>query len=307
MDEKRTTGKTDAAAEKVIATISRLGEATAAAIAAAAEVAYSTTNKKLRALEAEGLAEAFKGEDTRTLWRLTPAGIAAQEPERVGSNAAAVTADQHRPVAAQPQPHEHRDAVITDVDESGGSEPAAPPESDDKPQPEPQPDQPSMSEADTDPGAPHPAPHPANGADTGPTAHGEPLAGQVDADKFPAADAEAAGTADEQHPIGGPTGVAPPTGEDPAVGGEPATTGRRQPANPKRPKGTLRGAVLKLLQGNAGTAYKVGEICKLLDQSGEGSGVNKVSAGAVANALDKLVGDGRVTCVNDKPATFQAA
>jgi hypothetical protein len=48
MDNKRTTGKTDAAAEKVIVTIGRLGEATAATIAAEAEVAYSTTNKKPR-------------------------------------------------------------------------------------------------------------------------------------------------------------------------------------------------------------------------------------------------------------------
>jgi hypothetical protein len=50
MTNKRTTGRTDAGVEAVAAAISRLGQATAAAIAAEAGVAYSTTNKKLRAL-----------------------------------------------------------------------------------------------------------------------------------------------------------------------------------------------------------------------------------------------------------------
>jgi hypothetical protein len=71
MTDTRTTGTTDPAVETVAAAIGRLGEATAAAIAAEAGIPYSTTNKKLRALEAAGRAEAFKADDTRTKWRLT--------------------------------------------------------------------------------------------------------------------------------------------------------------------------------------------------------------------------------------------
>jgi hypothetical protein len=72
VDNERTTGKIDAAAEKVATTIGRLGQATAAAIAAEAGVAYSTTNKKLRALEAAGRAEAFTdlhGQGLGLKWR----------------------------------------------------------------------------------------------------------------------------------------------------------------------------------------------------------------------------------------------
>ncbi len=81
MTDKPTTAKTDSGAEAVAAAIGRLGgvdaAATAAAIAAEAGVAYSTTNKKLRALTDAGRAESFDGPGNRTRWRLTDNALTA--------------------------------------------------------------------------------------------------------------------------------------------------------------------------------------------------------------------------------------
>src|SRR5690606_7101593 len=63
-------------ARSVLATIAALGEASAAAIAEKSGVAYSTTNKKLRLLEAADLARARRGSDTKVRWQLTDAGHA---------------------------------------------------------------------------------------------------------------------------------------------------------------------------------------------------------------------------------------
>lgn len=65
--------------------------------------------------------------------------------------------------------------------------------------------------------------------------------------------------------------------------------------------------MLTLLRRKPDTAYKVGEICKLINQAHDGTQVNKASAGAVANALDKLVIAGTVTRLDTKVATYQAA
>ncbi|GGK31376.1 hypothetical protein GCM10010124_25150 [Pilimelia terevasa] len=81
--------------------------------------------------------------------------------------------------------------------------------------------------------------------------------------------------------------------------------GRRVSAHPKRPKGALRGDVLAVLQADPDTAFKVSQICKHLDTVNDGSRA-KASAGAVANALDKLVGDGSARRHDGKPATYQA-
>ena len=70
----------------VRAAIAELGEATAAAVGAHAGLAYSTTTPKLRALEDAGLAERFRTDDNRTLWRLTDTGHAAG-PAGTHSNA----------------------------------------------------------------------------------------------------------------------------------------------------------------------------------------------------------------------------
>jgi hypothetical protein len=74
--------------------------------------------------------------------------------------------------------------------------------------------------------------------------------------------------------------------------GEPAS-GQRA----RRPKGALRAEVLAVLQDHPDATFKVSQVCKQLPGA---------SAGAIANALDKLVADGTAKQVADKPATYQA-
>ncbi len=72
----------------------------------------------------------------------------------------------------------------------------------------------------------------------------------------------------------------------------------------RRGKGSLRGAILDILEANPDRAYKTGELCKLIDAN-RGAGVAKASAGAVANAATKLVADGLALQTVERPATFQ--
>ncbi|MGH8878813.1 MAG: hypothetical protein ACRD0P_15980 [Stackebrandtia sp.] len=88
-----------------------------------------------------------------------------------------------------------------------------------------------------------------------------------------------------------------PTGDGQA--GEPATTSN----GARRAKGKLGNEVLSILQAHPDNAYKVSEVCKLIDQRNPG---RKASAGAVANALHKFAGDGVLVQTVDKPATFKA-
>ena len=81
----------------------------------------------------------------------------------------------------------------------------------------------------------------------------------------------------------------------------------RKPEQPRRAKGALRDSVLKVLTGSPDTGFKVGEVCKAIDAANTDATANKAGAGAVANALTKLVSDGHAVQVVEKPATFQAA
>jgi hypothetical protein len=80
----------------------------------------------------------------------------------------------------------------------------------------------------------------------------------------------------------------------------------RKPAQPRRAKGALRDAVLKVLTDAPDTGFKVGDVCKAINSADTDATANKAGAGAVANALTKLVTDGHAVQVVDKPATFQA-
>ncbi|WP_240033316.1 MarR family transcriptional regulator [Micromonospora globbae] len=93
------------------------------------------------------------------------------------------------------------------------------------------------------------------------------------------------------------------TGSDTAApSNDPATsTGGR------RAKGSLRGAVLDILEAHPDRAYKTSEMCRLIDAANAGSGARKASAGAVVNALVKLVAAGKAVQTVEKPATFQLA
>jgi hypothetical protein len=87
-------------------------------------------------------------------------------------------------------------------------------------------------------------------------------------------------------------------------------TGRtyRKPVQPRRPKGELRAAVLAVLTGSPEQPFKVSEVCKAIDAANTDGAANKAGAGAVANALDKLVTSGDAARVEEaKYATYQAA
>ena len=286
MTEPRTTGKTDPAAEAIAAAIGQLtgdgGGATPADIAAAAGVAYSTTNKKLRALREAGRAESFDSDDKRTLWRLTTASPAstATEPE-----AAPATPDEGDPGAATPpatvaEPAEQAGAKEAGDEETGVEEPddgtaaaaaaAAMPAAATATDSAEQPDGTGPDETPADP----------PDTDTADGAAGE------------AGEAEAGGAAKPATPSDTPAAA----GDD---GQAPATT--------RRPGGSLRGAILDILEANPDGQYKVGQLCKLIDKASEGTGYVNVGAGAVYNAVVKLVGEHRAVQTVDKPATFQLA
>ncbi|MFF4893390.1 MarR family transcriptional regulator [Micromonospora chersina] len=75
----------------------------------------------------------------------------------------------------------------------------------------------------------------------------------------------------------------------------------------RRRGGSLRGAVLDILEAHPDRAYRTGELCKLIDAANAGTGAAKASAGAVANAAIKLVASGKAVQTVERPATFQLA
>jgi hypothetical protein len=81
--------------------------------------------------------------------------------------------------------------------------------------------------------------------------------------------------------------------DDAGDAGDGAGDGQRA----RRPKGALRAEVLAVLQDHPDATFKVSQVCKHLPGA---------SAGAIANALDKLVAEGTAKQVADKPATYQA-
>ncbi|MEU4165245.1 MarR family transcriptional regulator, partial [Actinoplanes sp. NPDC026670] len=76
---------------------------------------------------------------------------------------------------------------------------------------------------------------------------------------------------------------------------------------PRRSKGSLRGAILDVLEAHPDQPFKTSQLCKAIDQANEDTGSAKASAGAVVNAVHKLVTDGVAVQVVEKPATFQLA
>ena len=83
------------------------------------------------------------------------------------------------------------------------------------------------------------------------------------------------------------------------------TRAYRKPTLPRRDKGSLRAAVLKVLTDAPDRGFKISELCKAIDAVA--TGANKAGAGAVANAATKLVNDGVAVQMDEKPATFKAA
>lgn len=308
--------KTLSTLERVLAALAEQGPITAAKVGESIGIAYPTTTSKLRELESAGHAERVRTDQRTTLWQLTDAGkTAAASPTADTASAEAppapsTTNENNAPASGQ-QADPHPKAGPEPGTEKPSQDPGEPPagsqtseqqtdsaaQTDDTPAPT-QPPGPAAApargpkaeqEADPDP-QPDPA------ASVG-TAH-DPSTGEPPADEHTGeTQPDSAAGAEQQTPA-------------PAEGTEASTKegdGRRKPAQPRRRKGELRDEVLALLRRNPEAAYKVGEICKLINQAHDGAAVNKASAGAVANALDKLVIAGAVTRLDTKVATYQAA
>ncbi|MER7894293.1 MarR family transcriptional regulator [Micromonospora sp. NPDC094482] len=77
--------------------------------------------------------------------------------------------------------------------------------------------------------------------------------------------------------------------------------------NGRRAKGSLRAAVLDILEAHPDRQYKTGELSKLIDAANAGTSARKASAGAVHNAAVKLVAAGTAVQTVERPATFQLA
>ncbi|MFE9959253.1 MarR family transcriptional regulator [Micromonospora sp. NPDC005299] len=131
--------------------------------------------------------------------------------------------------------------------------------------------------------------------DSSPASQREPEPEVPDAGEFTAGNvADKATDPACQTPAGSHDGGDGPRGEDRS------TAARRK-------GGSLRGAVLDILEAHPDRAYRTGELCKLIDAANAGTGAAKASAGAVANAAIKLVACGKAVQTVERPATFQLA
>ncbi|MFI2663430.1 hypothetical protein [Micromonospora carbonacea] len=285
------------ALDKVTAALAALGQDTAAAIAQQAGVGYSTATKRLRVLEEAGQAETFRADDGRTLWR-QPASTAGGS----GDTPASTTDDP--PHTSDPDtPHENP--------EQPGGTPAPGPDADTTAAMEPEestgnpPDEVRRpaSEVAADPPAPQ-DPSSRTGGDqsdavaTDPAGEGgEPVTPVSIENSVPVEAGEAEpgrdpglASAPDHLPAGGQT-------EDPEAAG----------AQARRSKGSLRGAIRDVLEAHPDQPFKTSQLCRAIDAANEGSGSAKASAGAVVNAVHKLVAAGIAVQVADRPAAFQLA
>ncbi|MEV7331384.1 MarR family transcriptional regulator [Micromonospora sp. NPDC093244] len=305
---------------KVLAALHRLGEATAAAIATEAGLGYSTTTPKLRTLHNAGLAEPTRSDTGPSLWQLTDTGRVHAEQGDHGQPAAQPAtrdADTHGTAAE----HGPRGDDTQEIGEAAGQDHEQPPATEVPAHGQPEPAQEFASPA---PGDADAAPDAAAEAEDTETDHGDGNARST-------AEAEAPVTADDTDPATEPTPAAdeadagPPTPDSPPAGtatasttGDPATQAPAAPpateaageaahASARRASGSLRGAILDILEANPDRQYKVSELCKLVDRANEATGAKKASAGAVHNAAVKLVGTGRAVLTAEKPATFALA
>jgi hypothetical protein len=255
---------------KVLDSLLALGEATAAKVGEHAGLAYPTTTPKLRKLETLGLAERFRNDASQTLWRAASTDAAGRgDGTREAAQATTPATD---------APGHPGESGTTEA----GADGAAPRD--------PAPAAPDTGEAvPQSPATPAAAP----GA-------GQPAEPEESGDDAPE------GTTTTTSTAAGPA----TTGGDDAPAGEDATAPADAPtpkAKRKRPAGALEASVLSILRGDPDGQYKVNDLRKLVDKADEATGYPAASAGAIANALDKLTGKGQVVSIPAKHATFQAA
>ncbi|MEU8158814.1 MarR family transcriptional regulator [Micromonospora parva] len=286
------------ALDKVAAALAALGQDTAAAIAQGAGVGYSTATKRLRTLAEAGQAESLRADDGRTLWRHLPNTATSTD----SGDPQATTTDARR----DPPP-----ALTDDADEAHGPDEALGPAEaantamaagPDDESTSLQPDDERRPAPDSDAGRPALQDQPAkpDHVPDAPTTTEASEASPADAENPPAADASGQ---TEPRPSLDPTGsdepIAPSSpSEAPSASGS---------GKPRRSKGSLRGAILDVLEAHPGQPFKTSQLCKAIDQANEGTDSAKASAGAVVNAVHKLVTDGVAVQVAERPATFQFA
>lgn len=280
------------AAQKVVAAMWTLGEpATTKAIAAAAGVGYSTVTPILRNLLADN--QAVKTDDATgpCEWQLTatlptPTGRESEPTPTATDPESAPPADSTDATAHQPdepdEPHETGDADNTDdTDGTDGTD--------------------GTDDTDQTNDSANPADAPETGDPSREEAGAEPVpdtrSGSDDTDTG----ADAASTPD----MPAAAGTAPDASQDVEPG---MARTYRKPEQPRRPKGELRAAVLAVLTRSPDEPFKVSEVCKAIDAANTDGTSNRAGAGAVANALDKLVTSGDAIRVEEaKYATYQAA
>lgn len=154
-----------------------------------------------------------------------------------------------------------------------------------------------VPDADEIPPAAGPANSPADAGTDQPTTDGADPAPATGAPSH-AVDPDSVGAAHGDTADGPATPPDTPDQTDPAADPTPpAADGAEAPTAPRRRAGELRDQVLGVLQARPDAPFKVGEVAKALDGA---------SAGAVANALHKLVTAGSARQVCEKPATYQA-
>ena len=304
----------------VLAVLVGHGGDIAANVAVRAGIGYSTVTTKLRTLESVGLAERFKADDGRTMWRATPTshttptgGTPADPPDPDNAD----TADNPRAqdndadtARAGDSDADSTDAVAEDTAQAQDSEAGD-----------------SAQAGDTDAGSA--AADAAAGDEEGDAGVGDVAAEDAEPGE-PAIGDEGSGSPPQGQPVDFPTGPvvpvpAPPAGATgtpapagpvdaadtdaatTAVAADPATAGDGDGGG-RRAKGALRAELLAVLAARPGQVFKTGELCRLLDQTrAEQPGLSRVSAGAVANAAYKLVATGAVELALAQPATFRLA
>ncbi|WP_433493649.1 MarR family transcriptional regulator [Micromonospora sp. CA-248089] len=299
----------------VLAALSELGEATATAVAEHAGLGYSTATAKLRAWEKTGQAERFRSDDNRAMWRLTDTGrtTTATPPSNQGaadtspSGTAAATSDTGTPtdpLGTACVPERDGEPPVPAARDTDGASPAlastggAPAPLDTVTSSSGGDEQPPSGEAGHDRQQSDAVPDDAEGeADADADAQGE---AEADADADAQGEAEADADADAQGEAEADADAEGGSNPDPQ--GQAAGTG-----NNRRVKGSLRGAVLDILEAHPDRQYKTSELCKLIDAANAGSGARKASQGAVFNAAIKLVAAGALVQTVERPATFQLA
>ncbi|GIJ65070.1 hypothetical protein Vau01_125860 [Virgisporangium aurantiacum] len=271
----------DEKSQQLLAALAELGEETAGNLARHVGIAYPTTTPKLRKLNSYGLAETRKAGNGQTVWCLTDTG---------------------RKHAAQGSPAE-KVADVTAVPDSitpdGGAESVPPVESQVV----------SVLPSDvfdeltdgTNIDAGRVLPHHVEALTVAlDGTAGEPRevpdTGENQADQADRAVEPVAGSG-----TGSGTGPVQATADTEAVPAADATGSRPV----RRAAGDLDRAILAILQARPDMAFKVSELCNLINKAEEGTGLPKASPGAVVLAGQRLVKRRQAILAVERPVSFQ--